>query len=315
MRHLPVASIALLAVTCPAAAQNAGAGPSDAELIGRSYSTPSAARAPGRGEPSLRVAGGFLRQFESTLPEGSFEASRAYASVSGTMPLSRTVQFAPSIAYEYGDYSFSGAASGAFPWNRVDEVGIAPRVDVALSERLTVSAAPLIQFAAESGADWGDSAQWGGIGSFRYVVDEHLTLGAGVLGTTQLEGDPLFIPIPLIDWRIDRNWRISNLRVPEANPFAALEVVYDTQDVLEFAAGGGWENRRFRLDEGGVGQDRGAAFYARATARIGEQFRIDALVGLSAFNQLKTIDPGGTTTASQSGDPGLILGIFGSFRF
>lgn len=103
--------------------------------------------------------------------------------------------------------------------------------------------------------------------------------------------------------------------MPEANPFAALEVIYDTHDTLEFAAGGGWENRRFRLDEGGVGQDRGAAFYARATARIGEQFRIDALVGFSAFNQLKTIDPSGTTTASQSGDPGLILGIFGSFRF
>lgn len=314
MRPL-AATLAMACVASPALAQNVGAGPSDAELIGRSYGVPSASRAPGRGEPSLRVAGGYLRQFESTLPQGSFEVNRAYASVSGSMPLSGSVQFAPSIAYEFGDYSFSGAASGAFPWDRVDELGIAPRFDIALGERMTVSVAPLVQFAAESGAAWSDAVQWGGIGSFRYVVSEDLALGAGILGTTQLEGDPLIIPIPLIDWKIDRNWRVSNLRVPEANPFAALEVIYDTHDTLEFAAGGGWENRRFRLDEGGVGQDRGAAFYARATARIGEQFRIDALVGFSAFNQLKTIDPSGTTTASQSGDPGLILGIFGSFRF
>ena len=103
--------------------------------------------------------------------------------------------------------------------------------------------------------------------------------------------------------------------MPEANPFAALELVYDTQETLEFAAGGGWETRRFRLDDGGVGQDRGAAFYGRVTVRIAEQFRIDGMVGVTAFNQLKAIDPSGTTTASNSADSGLILGVFGSVRF
>lgn len=318
----PVASLApavcmALALTQVCRAQNVGAGPStDTERIGQTYSTPSGARAASRPDVSLRIGGGFIRQFDADVDGGGdFSVSRAYASVSGSVAISETVAFSPSIAYEFGDYSFGGAASAAFPWERVNEVGIAPRIDVQLDRDLTVSVSPIIQFAAEDGAGWSDAAQWGGLGAIRYSFSPELTLGAGLLGLTQLEGDPLFIPIPLIDWKIDRNWRVSNLRVPEANPFAALELVYDTQETLELALGGGWETRRFRLDEGGVGQDRGAAFYLRATVRIAEQFRIDGLVGVSAFNQLKAIDPSGTTTASRNGDSGLLLGIFGSVRF
>ena len=306
-----------LATTQAAYAQNVGAGPStDTERIGQSYSTPGTDRGAGRPDATIRIGGGFIRQFDADVDGGGdFSVSRAYASVSGSFAISETVAFSPSIAYEFGDYSFGGAASAAFPWNRVNEVGIAPRIDIQLDRDLTVSVSPIIQFAAEDGAGWSDAMQWGGLGAIRYSFSPELTLGAGLLGITQLEGDPLFIPIPLVDWKIDQNWRVSNLRVPEANPFAALELVYDTQETLEFALGGGWENRRFRLDDGGVGQDRGAAFYGRVTVRIAEQFRIDGLVGVTAFNQLKAIDSEGTTTASHNGDSGLILGIFGSVRF
>jgi len=306
-----------LAPTRVCLGQNVGAGPStDTERIGETYASPAAERAMSRPDATLRVGGGFIRQFDAGVDGGGdFSVSRAYASVSGSFAVTEAIAFSPSIAYEFGDYSFGGAANSAFPWERINEIGIAPRIDIQLDRDLTVSVAPIIQFAAEDGADWGDAAQWGGLGAIRYSFSPELTLGLGVLGITQLEGDALIIPIPLVDWRIDQNWRVTNLRVPEANPFAALELVYDTQEALEFAAGGGWETRRFRLDEGGVGQDRGAAFYGRVTVRIAEQFRIDGLVGVTAFNQLKTIDPSGTTTASQTGDSGLILGIFGSVRF
>jgi hypothetical protein len=325
MHHRPISQVPLpglvlaasLMATPAAHAQNVGASPStDIERIGQSYSTPSGARAAGRPDASLRIGGGFIRQFDADVDGGGdFAVSRAYASVSGSFALGESVAFSPSIAYEFGDYSFAGAASAAFPWERVNEVGIAPRFDIQLDRDLTVSLSPIIQFAAEDGAGWGNAAQWGGLGAIRYSFAPELTLGAGLLGLTQLEGDPLFIPIPLIDWKIDQNWRVSNLRVPEANPFAALEVVYDTQETLEFAAGGGWETRRFRLDDGGVGQDRGAAFYARVTARLADRFRVDGLVGFTAFNQLKALDSGGATTASRSADTGLILGIFGSVSF
>ena len=308
---------AAIAAAPMASAQNVGAGPStDTERLGQSYSSPSGARTMSRPDATLRVGGGFIRQFDADVDGGGdFSVSRAYASVSGSFAISETIAFSPSVAYEFGDYSFGGAASSAFPWEQVSEIGIAPRIDVQLDRDLTVSVSPIIQFAAESGADWGNAAQWGGLGAIRYSFSPELTLGAGLLGLTQLEGDPIFIPIPLIDWKIDQNWRVSNLRVPEANPFAALEVVYDTQEALEFAAGGGWETRRFRLDDGGVGQDRGAAFYARVTVRIAEQFRIDGMVGVTAFNQLKALNSDGTTTASHSADSGLILGVFGSVRF
>ncbi len=308
---------AALAFASHALAQNVGEGPStEAERIGQSYASPATDQAMSRPDATLRVGGGFIRQFDAGVAGGGdFSVSRAYASVSGSFAVTEQVAFSPSIAYEFGDYSFGGAANSAFPWERINEIGIAPRIDIQLDRDLTVSVAPIIQFAAEDGADWGDAAQWGGLGAIRYSFSPELTLGLGVLGITQLEGDALIIPIPLVDWRIDQNWRVTNLRVPEANPFAALELVYDTQEALEFAVGGGWETRRFRLDEGGVGQDRGAAFYGRVTVRIAEQFRIDGLVGVTAFNQLKTIDPSGTTTASQTGDSGLILGIFGSVRF
>jgi hypothetical protein len=321
MNALPITALSCIGLACAltplAHAQNVGAGPStDAEKIGQSYATPARERAMGRPESTFRIGGGFIRQFDAGVDTGGdFAVSRAYASVSGTFAISETVAFSPSVAYEFGDYSFGGAASAAFPWERISEIGIAPRVDIQLDRDLTVSVAPIIQFAAEDGADWGDAAQWGALGAVRYSFSPELTLGLGLLGLTQLEGDPIFIPIPLIDWRIDQNWRVSNLRVPEANPFAAIELVYDTQDALEFAIGGGWETRRFRLDDGGVGQDRGAAFYGRVTLRIAEQFRVDGLVGVTAFNQLKTIDDSGTTTASSGGNAGLILGVFGSVRF
>jgi len=189
-----------------------------------------------------------------------------------------------------------------------------------MDQHWAATAGPVVEFTGETGADFGDAIQWGGLAALRYSFDRDHTLGVGLLVITQLEDDPLFLPVPLVDWKLGDGWRISNVRGPEADPFAGLELIRELSDEWELAAGAAYVTRRFRLnDDGpvpeGVGNDSGVPIFARLSWRPHPLVRLDLVAGASVLNRLTLDDSNGNRVTASDADPAPLLGIFGSIRF
>lgn len=268
------------------------------------------------------LGAGFLEKFNSSIDDGGrYGASRAYAGGSVRFELTPTLDFQMGVGFEYDHYRFSG--SGPFdpaPWRDIVAVGLSPRLTLALSEHWSVSGGVVVQYSGEIGASFDDSIQWGGIAAVRYAFDRDHVIGLGLLVITQLEDDPLFLPLPLVDWHLGDDWRISNLRGPEANPFTGLELVKGLDRSWEVAAGAAYVSRRFRLDNDGpvpmgVGAESSVPIYARLTFRPQPWIRFDLLAGVSVFDRLELDQSNGDRIAASDADPAPILGFFASIRF
>ncbi len=265
---------------------------------------------------------GYIHQFDTSLSSGgSYSIDRAFGSFARQWNVSETVTVGLSVAYEYDNYKWTnGGSLSASPWNSVNTLSIVPRINYALSDRLSISVAPVMQISGEYDADSGESFQWGAIGAVRYKFSDTLNLGFGLLGLTQLEDSALFIPTPLIDWQINESFAISTIRGPEANPFAGAEAIYEVSKSSELALGGGFSSQRFRLSSdsqvsNGVGQNQNVPIFVRFGVGRDGPWRVDLVAGVSVFNTLELDDSNGNQVGSSSGDAGLILGVFGGIKF
>jgi len=272
--------------------------------------------------PPYRIGAGFLEQFNASLDDGGrFGASRAYLTGAASFKLMPVLELSVGVAGEYAHYRFTG--SGPFdpkPWSNIVAVSVVPRLTWSLDPHWAISLGAIAQYSGETGADFGDSLQWGGVAAVRYAFDRDHIVGVGLLVLTQLEDDPLFIPVPLLDWHFGDGWRVSNIRGPEANPFAGLELVKELDRAWEVAGGAGWVTRRFRLDnEGpaprGVGNDSGVPVFGRLTFRPQPWLRLDLVAGVSFLGRIELLDSDGDRISVADADPAPILGIFGSIRF
>ncbi len=311
---LLLAGLALLSVPAAAAMPQSppeaspGGGPPPAE--------------PARPPQSIRIGAGALEQFDATLDNGGrYGVTRAYASAGATLNFSEALELRLPLAFQYSSYRFRGYdAFDSPPWTEVYSVGFAPRLTMALSEQWAVTAGPVMELSGERGADFGDAIQWGGVAAVRYAFDREHVLGLGLLVLTQLEDDPLFLPLPLVDWSLGDGWKISNVRGPEANPFTGLELVKTLDANWEVAGGAGYVTRRFRLSNSGpvpsgVGGDSGVPLFGRLTCRPAPALRVDLIAGVSVLNRITVDDSSGNNITASDADPAPVLGLFGSIRF
>lgn len=100
--------------------------------------------------------------------------------------------------------------------------------------------------AGETGADFSDafSGVFGGGVQRSFGEDLSIALGAGVV--TRLEENPIVIPLIIVDWHINDQWRLTNAEGTGA------QLSYTPNEAWTFTLDGGWEFREFRLDEDGV---------------------------------------------------------------
>lgn len=295
------------------------AGPPAAELTPAASDAESESRP---GTPPFIVAGGFLEQFNASLDNGGrYGASRYHLAASARFELAPTLELRVGTAAVYSDYRFTGGDSfSSAPWDDVLAVSLLPRLTWMVDEQWAITVGPAVEFTGESDAKFSDSLQWGGLAAVSYAFSKDLRAGLGLLVITQLEDDPLFLPIPLIDWHLGDEWRISNVRGPEANPFAGIEAIKSFDRQWEVAVGAAYVTRRFRLnDKGpapeGVGSDSGVPLFARLSFRPTPVIRLDLLAGVSVLNRLTLDDSGGHRITATDADPAPLLGIFGSIRF
>jgi hypothetical protein len=301
------------------AAAEAGAGEGD-------VANPPAAVTAIPQQPTIQVGGGYLHQFSESAGDngGSMSADRFYASFSSRMAMSDELTLTLAMGYEFDWYRWSGASPFTVqdPWGSVNLFGLQLRGSFKVAKDWTATVGGIFAMAGETNADAGDSIYGGGIASVAWTPTRDLMLGLGVLGVTQLEDDPLVIPIPVVHWHFAEEWEVSTIRRPPASPFVGIDVAWEPVDSkLDVAFGIGWQQRRFRLgttssaaSSEGVGQDQSWAAFASVGYDIAPSVRVDFIGGLTFYEKLQLVSTAGAVQDATV-DPNPLLGVFATVSF
>jgi hypothetical protein len=208
------------------------------------------------------------------------------------------------------------------PWGSVNLFGLQVRGAFKVAPEWTASVGGIFALAGETDADAGDSIYGGGIASAAWTPSPDLMLGIGVLGVTQLEDDPLVIPIPVVHWHFAEEWEVSTIRRPPASPFVGADVAWEpVGSNVDIALGIGWQQRRFRLgstsdpaSSEGVGQDQSWAAFASVGYDVAPGVRIDLVGGLTFYEKLQLVSSSGAVQDATV-DPNPLLGVFATVSF
>lgn len=247
--------------------------------------------------PRFFVNGASLYQPESHVHGGGdVTVSRYSLSAGSSVPVSDKVSLGFGLSYEFDDYNFSRLSSFAVPdpWNKINRIGFHTRVGYRLSPEWSLFAAPVVQYAGEEGADFGDSLLYGGTIGALYRPSKTFAIGFGAGVFYRLE-ETRFFPAFIFSWKITDQLRLGNsFRTGPAGP-AGLELAYAFDRNWEAAVAGGFRSYRFRLDKdgstpNGIGQTDSWTLFARVSRRLGQHFRADLYGGAALGGKLRLED-------------------------
>ena len=275
------------------------------------------------------VSGGDIYQFDTDIDGGgSFSENRLFigGGISYEFTPSLTIDF--KVASEIDDYDFKGggaftAPAGGTPWKTTTDITMRGLGRWKIDDSWRVFLGGVVSWAAETDADIAKAFTGGGLFGASYTFSEDLTLGAGVQISTRLEDDLLYIPSPIIDWRITEQFFISNVRGPVGYPASlSVEAVLYLSKEMNISLGTRYEYRRFRLDDSGpiaipngVGTNSGFPVWVRYEWRPVPEIRIHLLGGVSFGQRLELDDRDGYQLSKQNVDVAPFVGLFLGFTF
>ncbi len=277
-------------------------------------------------QPPFSLGAGYIHQFTAnTGGTGSMSADRLYASFSSRLVTQQDWSLTIAMGYEADMYHWSGLSplGTRSPWDTVNLFGLQLRGSFKVADDWVATFGGIFALAGEADADAGDSIYGGGIGSIAWAPSREMLLGIGVLGVTQIENQPIVIPIPVIHWNFAPEWELSTIRRPPASPFVGVDVAWEPEgSKLDVALGIGWQQRRFRLASNadpllnnGVGLDQTWAAFASAGYDIVDGLRLDLVVGLTFYEKLQLEDSSGGSLRETTVDPSALLGAFVTWSF
>ena len=164
-------------------------------------------------------------------------------------------------------------------------------------------------FNVADGVSWSDGQTYGGLVSFQRRVSDTFSFSLGLLARTRLEKRAMIFPIPGIDWKITK--RLS-LRTAQG---ATLSWQVDERRrwTADFTAG--YESRSFRLDNGGVADDRRVPVTLSLRYAPNPGLSVRAFAGMVFAQRIEFLDSEGDTVETVDADPAAVAGLSGSVRF
>lgn len=275
--------------------------------------------------------GGYTSSFKSDLDTGGeISVDRLTGGLNVATDLGSDLTLDCRLNFGVASYDFSGDSGigggfgGLDPWDDINNVGFGFAIAWDVNDDWTVFAGPVFQFTGESGADWGDSFNFGAIAGVTYRVHDKLVVGGGLSVTSQIEDSIRVFPLIIIQWQFADNWRISNVGPSGGRSsieLTGIELVWTPFEKWEFGLGAGSSYSRFRLEDDndvapdGVGQDESTPVWLRASWRPNSTFNIEALAGLAFGGEVSLDDSNGDGLAKSDYDAPLFVGLFGSIRF
>ena len=262
---------------------------------------------------------GYAWQGESDIDGGggaSMHVNRFDVGLLGRLNFAERFRWTNSLFYAANDYKFDGGGfSAGNPWGTVNTLRLQTKLRFAIDEQWGISAGGVFTFAPESGADWGDSFTGGGLlaADYRASKDFMVSLGAAVV--SQIEDDARVVPSVIMVWTPQDEWAVRVGAVPASGgAAAAAEVAYRIAEPVEIGLGALYNQRRFRLDDGGpapdgVGEDNNLPVRLRLGWNALPNLSFNALAGVALAGSLQLDDRSGNTLRDENYDPAPYIGL------
>jgi len=267
------------------------------------------------------LTGGFVSQLSSDLMTGEYDVTRFDFAVGAQTRLAEKLDASFVFRTMWDGYDFSDDASlglGSAPWEDIYTLSFGARLKYTINDRWSLAGGPAVQFARESGADWSDAATVGGTISAIYQWSESLAIGVGVGVLSQIEDDPLVIPIITVEWKLSDSLRIHST-APTTTGLGA-EIIWSFAPSWELAFGAGYASRRFRLDDegiapGGVGEETQFPIALRVGWQPHPHVHVTGFAGINVGTELKLESSSGAHIASEEPDGALFFGFAARLQF
>lgn len=226
-----------------------------------------------------------------------------------------------TVNYDYFDYSFDNpvAFGGVAPWSKVQRYGAATPVSFTMGEGWVLGITPSFDWFKENGASSSDALVWGATMTAVKVYANGNQLGLGVAAFDRLEETSVF-PFPIVNWRFDRNWRLTNPLAAGPTGPAGLELNYEFDSGWSLGLGAAWRKTRFRLSAdgpvaNGIGEISGAPIFLRARLDVGRSSTLNLYGGVVAAGTLRVEGPSGNLVREDDFDLAPLVGVNFVSRF
>lgn len=249
---------------------------------------------------------------------GDVSISRMGAELGVGIPLGTRSELNLGLEYEYSRYDFTdtaGSIAGASsPFRDINRETFRARFGTQETQRLAWLVGGSVGFAAENGADLGDSIVGSLYGGVNYYLSEHLKVGGVLVFYHRLERSPLVLPLPALDWQIDEQWRLTNAGKP------GLTMFFTPEPQWTFRFGAWYESRNFRLSEhgpfpNGVGRESSVPVEAGLTFRPSRSISASVGIGVRLLQNYQVDNSSGDNLADFDANAGAYLKMELEWKF
>lgn len=224
------------------------------------------------------------------------------------------------LRFAYEDWRFDDprAFGGVDPWGELYRLGLSLPYALVTDSGWRWSLTPAVETAAESGARFSDSLEYGASLAVARAFRPDLTFGLGVGVYERIEETSVF-PFVMIDWRITDRLRMSNPAATSPSGPAGLELSYTLSSGFEVGLGAAYRSDRFRLDRdghvaGGIGEHRSIPVLASIGRQLSPGLSLKLYAGAALGGELNVENESGRRLYSEDQDPAAMVGLLLSGR-
>ena len=252
--------------------------------------------------------------------EVSSEWLMASLSVNQQIDAQHSLGLALSASQQQWHFDAPVAWGGKTPWQDLNRLELSMPYRFVTADGWIFGLTPGVQYAAEAGADQGESINWGGNAYVAHYFSPRLMLGLGVSAWQSFDENVVF-PFVLLNWQISDQLSLKNPFVAGPVGPAGLELSWKASSVWDFAAGGTWRSYQTRLASdnpiaaNGILENNSVPLYVRAGYQFAPSTRVDFYAGAALNGEFKIRNQQGEALISESYATMPFLGLSLSGRF
>ena len=222
--------------------------------------------------------------------------------------------------YALDRYDFRGATAD---WESIHHanLGLASRWQV--NDGWLWANYAIAGISAEEGSDKDQGFNFNFISIAEYKVSDRLTIGPGVVVTSQVDQDIDIIPIIAIDWKINDEWTFASGPSEVAAAGANVYFEYTPKALHEkwmFTTGFSYGSQNFKITDNsfiadGSGEERLASAYLAASYKMESGVKLSAIAGYHFLQSYSIFDGGGTELSKEILEDAPFFGVSVGFEF
>ena len=247
---------------------------------------------------------------------GTIDVARAGATLTTAMQFSPTVSGKLVTQGEYSHYdlhNLSAVPDGGKDALDVGMLDLRPSVNVYINDHFGVYGGVLLDLSGDSGAHLSDAFSYGAFAGFNYKLGDGIWVGTGIGFSTELEDDPIVLPLFTATWQFADNWTLSGDGL-------SARLTYKFSDSLSAYLDGRYVFRQYRLAATDV-VPNGAIFDESVPITVGVEYHatdalsVSAEVGSVVYRRVEFWTPGSNQAGADEANPALYAGLQLSYAF